>query len=124
MFLRARVVRVLFALATAAALGTVWAGPASASPAGEAAAIALTWDRTASSALALPPPHEPDRGSCIPTRNRLKIRMDCIINKADTTLWVACSGGFVEIRHLNPPGVTAEGTCPTYGGYALTYTRP
>jgi hypothetical protein len=116
-------VRLLSAFATVAALGTVWTGPASAAPAGGSAApVTFSGDQAGSRALVLPPPHEPDRGSCLVSRNGSKIRLDCTIKKEDTTLWVACSGGFVEIRHRNPPGFTAEGTCPVYGGYALTYT--
>ncbi|GAB3805993.1 hypothetical protein [Micromonospora zhanjiangensis] len=122
---RRRLVRLFSAFATAVAVGSVWAAPASAAPAGGSAApLRISWGQAGVQALVLPPPHEPDRGSCLATRNGTKIRLDCVIKKEDTTLWVACSGGFVEIRHLNPPGVTAEGTCPTYGGYALTYTGP
>jgi len=118
---RTRRLRSLFVLVAAAAFGLAWAGTAAAAPA-DAAPTKLSWTQPAAAALILPPPHEPDRGSCTATRIGRQIRMDCIIKKADTTLWVACSGGFVEIRHLPEGPISAQGTCPTYGGYALTYT--
>lgn len=123
-----RAVRALFGLAAAAALGLAWAGTASAAPpagapsAADGAVTKFSWSQPAYAALVLPPPHEPDRGTCTATRIGRQIRMDCVIRKADTTLWVACSGGFVEIRHLPVGTISAQGTCPTYGGYALTYT--
>lgn len=115
-------VRTLFALAAAAAFGFAWAGTASAAPPAGAAVTKVSWSQPARAALILPPPHEPERGSCSATRIDRQIRLDCIIRKADTTLWVACSGGFVEIRHLPEGPISAQGTCPVYGGYALTYT--
>ncbi|WP_344286707.1 hypothetical protein [Streptomyces synnematoformans] len=110
-------------LALGGALLTL-AAPADATARASAEARSAAWAQSAPRAQALPPPHEPDRGSCTATRSGQKIQMDCIIKKPDTTLWVACSGGFVEIRHRNPPGFTASGTCPQYGGYALTFTSP
>lgn len=120
---RLRIVRTLFVLVAAAAFGFAWAGTAAAAPsAAGATTTKVSWTQPATAALILPPPHEPDRGSCAATRINRQIRLDCIIRKPDTTLWVACSGGFVEIRHLPEGPITAQGTCPVYGGYALTFT--
>ncbi|GAB2587695.1 hypothetical protein GCM10027168_20680 [Streptomyces capparidis] len=120
--------RLLCALAAATALGAAWTGTASAASApaviGAGVSTAVSWQHGAVSAAALPPPHDSSRGACTPSRNGTKIALDCTILKADTTLWVACSGGFVEIRHLPVGRIVAEGTCPQYGGYALTATSP
>ncbi|MBF9133620.1 hypothetical protein I0C86_32490, partial [Plantactinospora sp. S1510] len=89
---------------------------------GGGSTIATSWPQAAAFAMVLPPPHDPSRGSCTASRIGAQIRLDCLIRTADTTLWVACSGGFVEIRHLPVGGITAQGTCPQYGGYALTAT--
>ncbi|MFC6016293.1 hypothetical protein ACFP2T_08790 [Plantactinospora solaniradicis] len=128
---RLRLVQLFFVLVAVTALGAAWAGTASAAPTGavashaapgEAASIAASWPQAAAFAVVLPPPHDPSRGSCTASRIGAQIRLDCLIQKPDTTLWVACSGGFVEIRHLPVGGITAQGTCPQYGGYALTAT--
>ena len=121
-----RLVRLFFVLVAATALGAAGVGTASAGAAtsqGVAGNGGVSWHQTAAVAV-LPPPHDPSRGFCLPTRIGVRIRLDCVIKKADTTLWVACSGGFVEIRHISEGTHTAEGTCPQYGGYALTATSP
>jgi hypothetical protein len=111
-------VRLLFTLVASAVLGVAGTGIASATP---AATAQVSW-RQAPNDTVLPPPNDPARGFCTPTRIGLRIRLDCVIKVDDTTLWVACSGGFVEIRHISAGTHQAEGTCPQYGGYALTAT--